>query len=143
MTPSEKLKPIQRIVKQREDDAARTMGVAWRSLEEEQAKLVQLRAYHQEYLMRFDAAVKKGISVAQLNEYRAFLNNLSEAVNQQERVVASRMEDHSGHKDTWKQKHSKTQAFNKVLDRYQKAEKKAADRTEQKESDDRSQRPNR
>ena len=77
------------------------------------------------------------MNASQLQEYRAFLAKLDEAIRQQEKVVAASQASHSNHKDNWKQKHTRTQALGKVVERYQREERKAADRSEQKESDER------
>ncbi|MET0065665.1 MAG: flagellar export protein FliJ [Candidatus Thiodiazotropha sp.] len=136
MSPSKRLKPVQRFAHNKEQTAARSMGVARRNLEQEEVKLQQLKAYHQEYLERFQTLAAEGISAAQLQEYRAFLAKLDQAIQQQEQIVAASAVNHNSHKDNWKQKHSRTQALNKVVDRYQREEQQNADRREQKESDD-------
>ena len=138
MSPSKRLKPVQRIAETREQKAARHMGQARKTLQEEETKLSQLQQYHQEYLMRFASAAKKGISAPQLQEYRRFLEKLDETVRQQQAVVAARQADHATTRDSWRQKRTRTQALNKVVDRYRKQELKTADRNEQKESDERS-----
>ncbi len=114
------------------------MGQARKNLEQEEAKLEQLKSYHQEYLERFRQMAGEGMSSTQLQEYRAFLAKLDEAVNQQQKVVAASMVSHSSSKDQWRQKHSRTQALNKAVDRFREQEKKVADRQEQKESDEHS-----
>jgi flagellar protein FliJ len=57
-------------------------------------------------------------------------------------VVAASIATHSNSKSNWKQKHSRTQALNKVVDRYREEELKSSDRQEQKESDEQAQRKN-
>jgi flagellar FliJ protein len=140
MSPSKRLKPVQQVAATRERNAARTMGQARQHLAQEEAKLAQLRQYHQEYLQRFQTVASQGMSANQLQEYRAFLAKLDEAVRQQEKVVATSMANHSTHKNNWKQKHSRTQALGKVVERYRKDELKAADCKEQKENDERNNR---
>ena len=136
MSPSKRLKPVQQFAATKERNAARSMGQARRHLAEEEAKLEQLRQYHQEYLARFQQAASSGISAAQLQEYRAFLAKLDEAIQQQEKVVATSMANHSSRKDEWKQKHTRTQALGKVVERYRQQELKDEDRKEQKANDE-------
>jgi flagellar protein FliJ len=140
MSPSKRLKPVQQVAHSRETAAARTMGRSHKTLQQEEAKLNQLKQYHEEYLQRFESAAQKGISANHLQEYRAFLGKLDTAIKDQEKVVANSKVDHSSNKDTWRQKHTRTQALNKVAERHLPNEKKAADQKEQKESDERSQR---
>ena len=140
MSPSKRLKPVQDVAATRERKAARTMGEARVHLAQEEAKLAQLKQYHQEYLERFQQVASQGMSATQLQEYRAFLAKLDEAIRQQEKVVAASMVNHSSHRDNWKLKHTRTQALGKVVERYRKEEVKAANLTEQKENDERNNR---
>ena len=140
MSPSKRLHPVRRVAESREQKAARHMGESHKHLLAEEAKLTQLRQYHIEYLQRFEDAAKRGLSSAQLQEYRAFLDKLDDAIRQQEGVVQAHKHEHDSKKDNWRQSHNRTQALNKVVDRYQRQELQSADRQEQKESDDRSQR---
>ncbi|MCU7802638.1 MAG: flagellar export protein FliJ [Candidatus Thiodiazotropha sp. (ex Lucinoma borealis)] len=140
MSPSKRLKPVQRFAHSKEQTAARSMGQARKNLQQEEDKLQQLKLYHQEYLDRFQQTAGEGISAIQLQEYRAFLAKLDEAIRQQEEVVAASIVSHSSSKSNWKQKHSRTQALNKAVDRYREQEQKSADQQEQKESDEHSQR---
>lgn len=136
MSPSKRLKPVQQVAANRERNAARTFGQARQHLAQEEAKLAQLKQYHQEYLDRFNQVASQGMSVTQLQEYRAFLAKLDEAIQQQQKVVAASLANHSSHKDNWKQKRTRTQALGKVVERYRREERKAADRVEQKENDE-------
>ncbi|MEJ2464704.1 MAG: flagellar export protein FliJ [Candidatus Thiodiazotropha sp.] len=140
MSPSKRLKPVQQVAASKERNAARTMGQARQHLAHEEAKLAQLKQYHQEYLTRFQEVASQGMGANQLQEYRAFLSKLDEAVQQQQKVVNASMANHSTHKDNWKQKRTRTQALGKVVERYRREELKTADRNEQKESDERNNR---
>ncbi|MEJ2608578.1 MAG: flagellar export protein FliJ [Candidatus Thiodiazotropha sp.] len=140
MSPSKRLSPVQRVAHSKEQNAARSMGQARKSLEQEEVKLQQLKQYHQEYLVRFQQMAGEGMNASQLQEYRAFLAKLDEAIQQQEKVVAASMVNHSSSKNNWKHKHTRTQALNKVVDRYREKEQKSANQQEQKESDEHNQR---
>jgi flagellar FliJ protein len=140
MSPSKRLKPVQRFAASKEQKAARMMGQAKKSLQQEETKLQQLKQYHQEYLERFKQMAEKGMSATQLQEYRAFLSRLDEAIDQQQQVVAESTVNHRSTRNFWQQKHSRTQALNKAVDRFREQEQKRADKHEQKENDDLSQR---
>ncbi|MEW8663729.1 MAG: flagellar export protein FliJ [Candidatus Thiodiazotropha sp.] len=140
MSPSKRLKPVQRFAHSKEQKAARIMGQARKNLRQEEAKLEQLKQYHQEYLERFKQMAGEGMSATQLQEYRAFLAKLDEAIDQQQEVVATSIDNHTSSKRVWKKNHSRSQALNMAVDRFREQEQKIADRREQKESDERSQR---
>ncbi len=137
MSPSKRLKPVQQVAASKELKAARSMGQAKQNLAQQEAKLLQLKLYHQEYLERFQQASAQGISVTQLQEYRAFLAKLDSAIQEQEKIVADSATRHTTQRDNWKQKRTRTQALGKVVERYRKEERKTEDRNEQKENDER------
>jgi flagellar FliJ protein len=128
---------VQQVAASKERKAARSLGQAKQNLAQQEAKLLQLKLYHQEYLERFQQASAQGISVTQLQEYRAFLAKLDGAIREQEKIVADSTTRHTTQRDNWKQKRTRTQALGKVVERYRKEERKTEDRNEQKENDER------
>jgi len=137
---SKRLKPVHRVAESREQTAAREMGDSQRYVHAQEDRLEELRRYHTEYLERFHSAAKQGMSAMQLQEYRAFLAKLERAIREQESIITDGRNVHQLNKDNWQQKHVRTQALGKVIDRYKQSENHAQDQREQKEADDRSQR---
>ncbi len=140
MVKSRRLRPVQRVAVSKEQTAARQLGDSRRRMHEQEQRLDELCQYHAEYLGRFNSAAKHGMSATQLQEYRAFLSKLERAIKEQEVIVLERRSECSGHKDQWQQKHVRTQALDKIVDRYKQEERKGVDARAQKESDDRGQR---
>ncbi|MES9843299.1 MAG: flagellar export protein FliJ [Candidatus Sedimenticola sp. PURPLELP] len=140
MTPSKRLQPVKRIAESREQKAARKLGDSTRRMHEQEAKLEELKRYHQEYLDRFQTTAESGISAAQLIEYRAFLEKLELAIKEQTRIVQMSQNERSSRKQEWQQKHVRTQALGKAVDRIRSDELKAEESREQKEQDEHSQR---
>ncbi len=141
MVPSKRLEPVRRVAQSREDSAARDLGASQRRMQEQETKLAELRKYHHEYLDRFSETAKNGISASQLQEYRAFMSKLERAIEAQEKVVQESHVECTSRKGVWQQKRVRTQALGKVVERLHNTEKKADDSREQKEADERSQRP--
>jgi len=139
MSPSKRFKPVQRVAQSREQKAAKALGKSQREVHEQESRLDELKGYHREYLERFQGASAAGISVAQLQEYRAFLGKLERAIQEQEQRLQAIRQACSGHRDTWHDQHQRTQALGKVMERYQATERRQQDSREQKEQDDRSQ----
>lgn len=140
MAPSERLKPVRGIAERRERTAAQAYTNAQRALQSQQDKLEQLRQFQQEYQGQFDAACRGGLSVGELQEYRAFLARLQQAVSQQETAVET---SHQAHLDTqrrWQAQHVRTQAIGKAIERLRSEESQDQERREQKESDEYAQR---
>jgi flagellar FliJ protein len=140
MVQSKRFHPVRRVAQSREKTAARELGDSQRRMQQQEARLEELRRYHDEYLERFQSAARLGISATQLQEYQAFLHKLSQAIKEQERIVLSSHEECSSKKEAWKQKRVRSEALGKVVERFQTAERRADDTKEQKEQDDRSQR---
>jgi flagellar protein FliJ len=140
MVQSKRLRPVQRVAVSREQSAARELGDSRRYVHRQEERLNELRVYHAEYLERFHVTAKVGMSALQLQEYRAFLAKLERAIREQQDIIAKGINVQEFKKDTWQQKHVRTQVIGNVIDRYKKSERKATDKREQNEADDRSQR---
>jgi flagellar FliJ protein len=70
-----------------------------------------------------------------------FLARLDEALRQQESIVAAAREQAAGSRRNWQGAARQVKAVESVVDRWQHAEVRALERHEQKESDERAQRP--
>jgi len=140
MVPSKRFKPVQRVAESQEQKAAKSFGQSQRHMHDQEARLDELRRYHQEYLQRFQQTSQMGMSVAQLHEYRAFLAKLEIAIEAQKKIVLASQQNRTSQKENWQQKHMRSQVLEKVVDRYASEDRKAMESQEQKEMDDRSQR---
>ena len=140
MTSSKRFQPVRRVAQSREHTAARELGDSQRRMQQQEARLEELKRYHNEYLERFRDAAQVGISAPQRPDYQAFLNKLSQAIREQEKIVRFSHQECSNKKETWQQKRVRSQALGKVMERFQTAERRAEDTREQKEQDERNQR---
>ena len=140
MAPSKRFKPVQRVAASREQKAARALGLSQREVREQESRLQELKTYHQEYLERFQGASAAGMSVAQMQEYRAFLGKLERAIGEQEQRLQASRQACSGCRETWQASHQRSRTLGKVMERYQAAEQRQQESREQKEQDDRNQR---
>jgi len=141
MVPSKRFKPVLQVAKSRERTAAHKFGDSQRNVDEQEARLKELRGYHQEYLDRFHAASRNGINAAQLREYQAFLAKLGQAIQEQETIVRASDANCSMMKDEWKKKHIRSKVMDNVIKRCKTKEQRERDVLEQKEADDRRQKP--
>ncbi len=87
MKRSKRLKPIAGLAHNSEREAAKALGQAVQVLNEGRDRLEQLKQYRQEYIARYEAMGSSGVSVAKINDYRAFLVKLRGAIQEQEKVV--------------------------------------------------------
>ncbi|MES9903831.1 MAG: flagellar export protein FliJ [Sedimenticola sp.] len=138
MVSSKRFKPVQRVAESREQKAAREFGDSQRSMHAEEQKLEVLRVYHQEYLEQFHTTARGGISSGQMQEYRAFLAKLDQAINEQAQVVEASHQEFVIRKESWHKRHVRTQVLEKAVDRIRQVEHKTVERREQKEQDEHS-----
>lgn len=143
MVRSKRIQPIVELAENREMDAARKLGQARKLLERHQQRLTELVTYRQEYSRHFDQSRGGRMGVMKLNEYRMFLSRLDEAVRQQRELVEQAQRECDQSRQGWLQTRTRSQALDKVKDRYLGEERREAERIEQKITDEHAGRPRR
>lgn len=138
--PSERFRPIQKVASHKEHKAAAALGESRQRRAADRQRLDELRQYLAEYLARFAAAAKNGLSSSQILEYQVFIGKLETAIAQQEEIVARSQKACDSNKAQWRGRYTKSQAVQNAVGRMQEQERKDADRREQSESDDHAQR---
>ncbi len=138
--PSERFKPIQKIVSQRERKAAAALGESLKQREAAKQRLAELRQYLDEYLERFSNAARSGLSSGQVLEYQVFISKLETAIAQQEEIVAQSQVHCDTKKTDWRGRYTKSKAMDNAVDRMRLEERKSSDKKEQNEADERAQR---
>jgi flagellar FliJ protein len=139
MKKSQRLSPVIKVAKDREQKAAKAMGESRRTLERHRNKLAELLVYQQEYVQRYVDAGRSGIAISRLNEYRDFLCRLNEAIASQKEVIRSRQSDLEKKDLAWRQTRVTHKSVDKILSRIRARERNATDSREQAASDDRAQ----
>ncbi|MCK4742492.1 MAG: flagellar export protein FliJ [Sulfuriflexus sp.] len=140
MTKSKRLKPVSEIADARERDAARYMGEQQGVLDQHQNKLVELIKYRAEYAEKMVAAGGNGISAGKMQDYNSFIRRLDEAIVFQRSQIELAVRQLEVKQREWRVMHTRSEALNKVVSRYQTAEIREQDKREQNESDERAQR---
>jgi flagellar FliJ protein len=140
MTRSDRVKPVIKVAKNRERDAARVLSDAQRTVQAQQDRLRELMKYREEYRAGFAQRGGSGVSAAQLRTMRGFMEKLDLAVEQQERIVRDAQAELENRRRQWLEKHLRTQALDHVREKYVSEEQRHANRVEQKDADERSQR---
>lgn len=137
MPPSDRFKPIQKIASHRERKAATALGESLRQHEAARRRLEELRQYLAEYLERFAAAARNGLSSSQILEYQVFIGKLETAIAQQEQVVARSQRDCDSSKAQWRGRYTKSKAMQNAVGRLRQQEDRHREKQEQGETDDR------
>lgn len=138
--PSDRFKPIHKIVSQKERKAAAALGQSIKQRDGAIQRLSELQQYHEEYLQRFASAARNGLPSNQIVEYQVFIAKLETAIEQQKEIVSRSQQDFASSKQDWRGRYSKTKAMENAIDRMRSAERKDQEKKEQADADDRPQR---
>ncbi|WP_333878498.1 flagellar export protein FliJ [Methylobacter sp.] len=140
MKKSQRIKTIVDIKATQEKKALEVLGVVQRKLQTMQAQVEGLRNYRQEYQDRFEQLGIKGVNVAQLLEFRSFIDKLDKAIIGQEQMLSSVEVEVIAKRKIWEELHHKTQSLQKVCDSALVVEMKQEAKREQQEQDERASR---
>jgi len=140
---SQRIKTIVDIKATQEKNALEVLGAVQRKLQSMQAQVEGLRNYRKEYQVRFDQLGIKGVNVAQLLEFRSFIDKLDKAIIGQEQVLSSIEAELMTKRKIWEELHHKTQSLQKVCDSALAIEMKQEAKREQLEQDERASRSGR
>jgi len=141
MTRSKRIQPVVRIAENREQDAARVLGESLKQLEAQEQRLQELTLYRDEYTRRFQNHAGGGMVPARMQDFRAFLVQLNQAIDQQRDVVERVRRESEQCRHQWLDQRTRAKALDKVVERYQREELRDADRREQKLLDEFAGRP--
>ncbi len=139
MTRSERLAPVSKVAEKRERDAVKVMSDCQRAVDEHEKRLIELNNYRDEYSKRMQAAGREGIDPSKLNDYITFIRKLDDAIAFQKKEIEKSKRIYELKKSEWMALRTRSQALDKVVDKYKQEEQQVKDRREQKESDERAQ----
>lgn len=134
MTRSKRMQPVVNVTANREREAAKRLGECQQRIHAAEQRLAELIKYREEYTQQF--ASGGSLNTARLQDYRAFLNRLNQAVDQQGHQVAQVSHECEGLRQRWLALHVRAQALDKVVERYRGEERSEQDKREQKDSDE-------
>jgi len=140
MTRAKRLQPVQNLVDDKERRLAQSLAAYERKLTDAQRKCQELERYREEYEKQFKETAARGIGVTGLRDYQAFLARLNEAVRQQQSVVAREIAERDAERTRWQEMARKAKALDHVVEQWNTEERRARDRREQLETDERAQR---
>lgn len=140
MTRAKRLEPVQQLVEDVERRHAQALAALEQRLAEQEKKLRDLHAYKLDYEREFSQRAGQGISATGLRDYQAFLGRLSEAIRQQKTVVERVRAECQAERERWQEAARRSKALDHVVERWRLDARKAEDRREQLETDERAQR---
>ncbi|HEY4369368.1 MAG TPA: flagellar export protein FliJ [Steroidobacteraceae bacterium] len=140
MNRAKRLEPVQEVVGDAERRLAQSVAAFERRVREAETKLQELERYRLEYEQQYSQRVGLGISASGLRDYQAFLSRLSEAIKQQQVLVQRAGAERDAEQQRWQQAAKRAKALNHVVGQWQADERRASDRREQLDTDERGQR---
>ena len=134
MSKPTRLEPIAGIATMRENEAAQRLAASSAQLAAKEKEVEQLRGYLAEYRQR---AFNEATDSTRLQNTRAFLARLSDAVAFHEAELKKAVDRHRSELEHWRDSHQRAQALDKYIERSQRAELDALQRRDQAEVDER------
>jgi flagellar FliJ protein len=135
MMRSKRFEPIQEIASTSAKDLSRVMGEAARRVADMERQLEQLTTYRDEYVSNSTAG-RGTMDVVKLQNYRSFIDRLGDALRQQSTKLDNARADYEKRRLQWSEKRIEAESLGRVIERFRKEERHAADQREQSEGDD-------
>jgi flagellar FliJ protein len=139
MKKTERIGLVRRVVETHERRKAEALAACEKSVRAAQSKLDELETYRAAYLRDFTRRAESGMSGAGAREYQVFLSRLDEALRQQTQVLAQARLQRSTELESWRNAARRASAVGNLASHWQAEERLAAEKIEQKETDEHSQ----
>jgi flagellar FliJ protein len=137
MTRSKRIAPVQKVLEGKEQEQARKLGFAQQAVAAAEAKLEELRRYQVDYADGFDRQVVQGAPVHVLQDYRAFMVRLSDAVKQQQQVLERQRVELGIQTAYWQSAARQSRGLETVVAGWKKQELRVMERRDQAATDER------
>ena len=132
---TKQLEPAVEQARQRSEDALAQLAAQQQALARAEHQLSELQRYRLEYATAGDGAQ----SVTALLNRQQFVERIDQAIVQQEAEVARQNRQLAQVRDHWRRAHARESALVSVVAQHREEERRAADRHEQAEVDERMQ----
>jgi flagellar protein FliJ len=136
----ERLQMVEHAIGDIERRRAESLATSERQLAACAAKLAELENYHEAYTRQFNDRAEAGIGGAGARDYQAFLARLAEAVRQQTLLVSRARTERDAERVSWQGAAQRAEVVGRLVRRWRTDEQRLADRSEQRDSDERAQR---
>jgi flagellar FliJ protein len=135
------MQTVERVVTDVERKRAEALAARERYVTECETKLTELESYQKSYAEQFQTRAGAGIGAIGLRDFQTFMIRLGEAVKQQAQLVVKAKADRDAERKVWQTAAQRAEAVGGLVERWQKEEQRASDKVDQRESDERAQRP--
>lgn len=139
MKKTERIGMVRRVVDDIERCKAEALATCEKNVTAAQTKLDELEAYRAAYVRDFTRRAETGMNGAGAREYQVFLSRLDEALRQQTQILAQARLQRTAELESWRNAARRASAVGNLATHWQAEERLAAEKVEQKETDERSQ----
>jgi len=133
---ADRLQPAADQARQRSEDAVLKLADQQQRLAKAERQLAELRGYRQEYAAPPSVG---GLTATALMNRQQFVERIDRAIAQQALEIERQRRLLDQARGLWRDAHAREAALDNVIDRYREQERKAEDRHEQSEIDERMQ----
>lgn len=132
---SKRFEPIRDIVASNARDLQQGMAEAERRMREAEQQLAQLESFRADYLQRASATVGS-LDTVRLQNNRAFLDRIAEAIRLQLQKVGVARADYEARRLQWSEKRIEAEALGQAVERLRQGERQEVERRDQRDSDE-------
>lgn len=133
---ADRLQPAADQAKQHSEDAVLKLAEQQQRLAKAERQLAELRGYRQDYA---DPSNAGGLTATALMNRQQFVERIDRAIAQQTLEIERQHRLLDQARSQWRDAHAREAALDNVIDRYREQDRKAEDRQEQNEIDERMQ----
>lgn len=134
--PSKPWQRLKDLAENRRDASGRSLAAATAQRDGAQTRLSMLLDYRREYESRLERASEEGIDAERLRNYRRFLAQLDQAIEQQSSQAADAQTTVDSAREAWQGLHREVQSYDALKQRAAQAQAQRERRVEQKQLDE-------
>lgn len=137
---SKRLGVVLDLARRKQEQADRYLSDSRLRVQQAETQIQQLQAYLLEYQTQFNAQGRNGMSPTEVRTHQAFIARLQQALQQQHETLHLAQQQLQQVTRYWQETYAHTQGIEKLTDKVRMQEQAAADKRDQQEVDERSQR---
>ena len=141
MTKPFSLQTVLDLMQSRADEATRNLARLIANERDAKTKLEMLQQYRDEYAARFREAAQNGLAQREWHNFQQFLNRLDDAIDAQNKTVATQIRHTAAGQAQWQQQRKKLMAIDTLSERHFAKENAREMKREQKIQDEFAARP--
>jgi flagellar FliJ protein len=139
MVKSKRFEPIRDLAANSANELSRAMAEAARRVAELERQHEQLKGYREQYA-RDAAHSGASMDAVRLQNYRAFLDRLTEALQLHVQKLGVARAEYESRRNLWSEKRIEAETLDRAVERFRSEELQAGERREQRDGDEAAQR---